>query len=234
MGSDLDITVVVMAFNEASTLGAVVQEIDSTLRELRRAYEIVIVDDGSADGTGPLAEQMARVLTEVRVIHHELNRGLGEVYRTGFKNARGRFVSFFPADGQYPAVIVKQFLPLMGRADMVLGYLPERKGALMARGLSMAERVLYKLLLGPVPRSQGVMMFRRTLLDEIELKSTGRGWAVLRELTIRASRGDYRLVGVPIGMRPRMSGKSKVNNLRTIWANAKQAFALRRHLREVR
>jgi hypothetical protein len=86
------------------------------------------------------------------------------------------------------------------------------------------------LLFGSLPRFQGVLMFRRSLLDELELKSTGRGWTVLMELIIRASRGGYRLVSVPTEMRPRMSGKSKVNNLRTIWANLKQVFALRRHL----
>lgn len=73
-------------------------------------------------------------------------------------------------------------------------------------------------------------MFRRTLRDELELKSTGRGWAVLMELIIRASSGGYRLVSVPTELRPRMSGESKVNNLFTIWANLSEICALCCHL----
>ncbi len=73
-------------------------------------------------------------------------------------------------------------------------------------------------------------MIRRELLDGLELKSTGRGWAIILELIIRTMRGGYRVISVPTEMRPRMSGKSKVNNPRTILANLKQAFMLRRLL----
>ncbi len=156
--------------------------------------------------------------------------GLGGVYTTGFTHAQGDFVTFFAADGQLPATIIKQFIPLMDNADMVLGYLPNRNSSLLAKSLSKAERVLYRLLFGPLPNFQGALMFRRTLLNELELKSTGRGWAVVMELIIRASRAGYRLVSVPTEMRPRISGKSKVNNLPTICANLKQLFALRRYI----
>ncbi len=226
----LGISIIVMAFNEANSLEVVVREIDSVLTELGRAYEVIIVDDGSSDGTQAIADQLAREMGRVRVVHHETNQGLGGVYTTGFAHAQGDFVTFFAADGQLPATIIKQFIPLMDNADMVLGYLPNRNSSLLAKSLSKAERVLYRLLFGPLPNFQGALMFRRTLLNKLELKSTGRGWAVVMELIIRASRAGYRLVSVPTEMRPRISGKSKVNNLPTICANLKQAIALHRYL----
>lgn len=219
-----------MAFNEAGNVVPVVREIDSELRALGQQYEVIIVDDGSSDGTDEVADHLAREVNRVRVIHHDANRGLGGVYRTGFAEARGDIVTFFPADGQFPGTIIKQFAPLMEKADMVLGYLPNRNSSLLARSLSWAEKCVYRLLLGPLPRFQGILMFRRKLIDEIELTSFGRGWAVLMELIIRASRGGYRLVSVPTEMRPRMSGRSKVNNVSTIWANLSQILALRRCL----
>jgi glycosyltransferase involved in cell wall biosynthesis len=224
------VTVIVMAFDEVNTLEAVVGEIDRATRELEMPYELVVIDDGSSDGTAVIADRLSRQLPRVRVIHHEVNRGLGEVYRTGFAAALGRFVTFFPADGQFPPAIINRFLLQIEEADIVLGYLPNRHSSLLAKSLSLAERVLYRLLFGPLPRFQGVIMFKRKLLDELELRSTGRGWTVLMELIVRASREGYRLVSVPTAVRPRMSGKSKVNNLRTIWANLKQVVALRRHL----
>lgn len=219
-------SVIIMAFNEAGNLEVVAREIDFTLSELGQHYEIIIVDDGSSDGTDIIADRLAKELTQVRVIHHGANQGLGGVYRTGFGQAQGNLITFFPADGQFPATIIKQFIPLMDDADMVLGYLLNRNSSLLARSLSKAEKILYRLLLGPLPKFQGVLMFKRRLLDSMELRSTGRGWAVLMELIICASRGGYRLVSVPTDMRPRMSGESKVINLSTVWANLKQVLAL--------
>jgi len=222
-----NISAIIMAFDEAASLEEFVREVEVVLSEVGCPYEIVIVDDGSSDDTGAIANRLAGELEWARVIHHETNRGLGGVYRTGFAQAQGDWLTFFPADGQLPASIIKQFVPLTDNADMVLGYLPNRKSSLLAKSLSTVEKALYRLLFGPLPKFQGVVMFRRTLLDEIELVSTGRGWAVLMELIIRASRGRYRIISAPTEMRPRMSGKSKVNNLSTIWSNLRQVIALR-------
>ena len=219
-----------MAFNEVASLEAVVREVDATLGELRLASEIVIVDDGSTDGTGVVADRLAEKLSRVQVIHHAENKGLGGVYRTGFTRAQGDLITFLPGDGQFPASIVAAFVSLIGNKDMVLGYLPSRERPFLARTLSAVERMLYRILFGPLPRFQGVLMFRRTLLEELELESTGRGWAVLMELIVRASRGGYRIVCVPTEIRPRTSGRSKVNNLSTVWANLKQVVVLRYHL----
>lgn len=224
------ITVVVMAYNEVDTVEATVQEIGAVLAELHEPHEILIVDDGSTDGTSAIADRLAATSSSVRVIHHAVNAGLGGVYRTGFREARGGFVTFFPADGQFPATIIPQFLRLMPDVDMVLGYLPDRRSSIVAKGLSFAERVLYRALFGRFPKFQGVLMFRRQLVRDLPLHSDGRGWAVLMELIIRVSRGGYRMMSVPTGMRPRRSGQSKVNNLRTITSNARQMLALRKVL----
>ena len=224
------VAVIVMAFNEAVSLEAVVREIHEVLCRLGGSHEIVIVDDGSSDGTGEKADRLANELRAVRVIHHETNRGLGGVYRTGFAAVRRDFVTFFPADGQFPASIIEQFVPLMDDADMVLGYLPSWSCSMSAKVLSRGERILYRLLIGPFPRFQGIVMFRREILDGLELKSTGRGWAVLMELIFRASQAGWRIRSVPTEIRPRMSGVSKVQNFRVILSNFQQILALRRDL----
>lgn len=224
------ISVIVMAFNEVNSLEMVIREFDATLSELGYQSEIVIVDDGSSDGTEVLAERLTEQHTRIRVVHHKTNQGLGAVYRTGFAEARGDFITFFPADGQFPASIIKEFVPLMKNMDMVLGYLPKQQSSLLAKGLALAERLLYKIIFGALPKFQGILMFRRVILEEIELKSVGRGWAVLMELIIRASRKGYKMISVPTKIRPRIYGVSKVNNVFTVWANLKQVIALRYYL----
>lgn len=226
----MSISVIVLAFNEERSIDTVAREIVTILQVLGHPCELIIVDDGSTDDTGRIADNLAQEFTEIRTIHHKFNMGLGGGYSTGFANAKFDFVTFFPADGQYPAVIIQQFYPYMTDADMVLGYLPQRRRTFVPELLSFMERILYRIALGSLPRFQGIVMFRRDLLDSVELRSTGRGWAIMMEFIVRVTRAKNDVISVPIEIRPRLSGASKVNNWRTIWANFKQVLALRRYL----
>lgn len=223
------VTVAVMAYNEAPSLERVVGEILDELRRLGRPYEIVIIDDGSTDGTGEIADRLAQQESAVRVVHHPKNLGLGAVYREAFRCGRQEWSTIFPADGQFEAQIISQFLRRENEADMILGYIPEyrRSRSRAARLFSWAERSLYKLMFGHFPDFQGIMMFRRALVDTVPLTSTGRGWMIQMELILRLLRKGYRVVGEPTGIRDRMSGQSKVMNLRSILSNLRQVFELR-------
>lgn len=229
-GGDPTITCCVLAWNEAASLRAVVEELRGGLVALGVPYNLLIVDDGSTDGTSELADTLAAQNPDVRVVHHGENRGLGAAYRTSFAHARGTYVTFFPADGQFAAAMLSRFYPLIEQYDLILGNLPSRSDSLRGRILTAGERLLYWGLFGSVPRLEGMLMIRRSILAEIPLKSEGRGHANVWELVIRAARGGYRHVGVPIEVRPRMAGRSKVNNLRTIRANLLQVLRLRRLL----
>jgi len=224
------VSVVLMAFNEAASLAAVTAEIHGELAGLGTGYELIIVDDGSSDGTDKIADEMAATLAGVRVCHHSINLGLGGVYRTGFTQARGDLVTFFPADGQFPATIIGHYLAAIDDTDMILGTLPERGGPVTARLLSLAERLLLRALFGHFPRFQGILMFRRSLLDGARLVSQGRGWTVLMEFILRQARAGVRIKNLPITIRPRADGASKVNNLRSIGSNLRQVLGLRLHL----
>jgi glycosyltransferase involved in cell wall biosynthesis len=198
------ISVIVPAYNEALNLPGVIAEIATELAAFGRPY--------------------------VRVVRHNTNRGLGGVYRTGFQEARSDYVTFLPGDGQFAAAHVPQFAELMAGTDMVLGYLPASRRPLVGRLLSWCEHAVHRVLLGKLPRFQGILMFRRSLLSNVTLHSDGRGWGVLFELILKVDRAGYRVRSVPTEVRPRLSGRSKVNNVRTIAVNLLQVFELRRLL----
>lgn len=225
------VSVVVMAYNELASLAGVVREIREALDRLGPGHEILIVDDGSMDGTGAAADALARELLGVRVVHHDPNGGLGAVYRTGFDQAHGDYVTFFPADGQFPATILAQFVPLIAGADLVLGWFDQGREPRLAKLLSACERAFYALLFGALPRFRGILMLRRSLLAGIPLVSRGRSWVVVMELLIKASRAGARIRGgVTTPIRPRASGVSKVRNLRTVVASVLSVLDLRRRL----
>jgi glycosyltransferase involved in cell wall biosynthesis len=226
------LSVVLMAYDEAASLEAAAHEIHAQLARLDTSYELLVIDDGSSDGSGAIADQLGRTLARTRVVHHPHNRGLGGVYRTAFAEARGELLTFFPADGQFPAAIIGQYLAAMNGADtdMILGTLPRRRDSRLGNLLSASERLLLRALFGPFPRFQGILMFRRSLLDGMTLASRGRGWTVLMELILRAQRDGARIRNLPITVRPRLRGASKVNNLRSIFSNLAQVLELRLRL----
>jgi dolichol-phosphate mannosyltransferase len=230
----LALTVAILAYNEESNLRWVIDEMVGELASIAEPWEIMIIDDGSTDGTGRLADDLAREDARVRVVHHGVNRGLGGAYRTGFDEAKGTFLIFYPADGQFAPDIIPRFYRQMGELDMLLGYLPNFKRPPFARVASIAEKVLYRLLIGKMPRFQGVLMFRTALLKDIPLELSGRGWGILLEFIFRVFNGPYRVRSTPTDMRARRSGESKVMNANTIRANLEQLFALRRSLRSSR
>lgn len=225
------LTVALLAYNEEKNIRAAVEEIIGELSDLEARWELLLVDDGSTDGTGKLMDEIAAADDRVRVIHHPENRGLGGGYRTGFDEARGTFLTFFPGDGQFPPDIITTFFRQMHELDMLCGYIPPQERTPVGRALSAGERVLYRAMLGRMPRFQGILMFRTELLRELPLTSSGRGWGIIMELVLRAARADYRIRSVPTALRPRMSGESKVQNTRTIVANLKQLWALRQTTR---
>ena len=98
----------------------------------------------------------------------------------------------------------------------MLGYLPERRRSPLARALSGAERLLYRLMFGKLPPFQGIMMFRAELPSELGVTLGGRGWGVLMEIIVRAKRRGLRIESVPTPIRSRQSGHSKVTNLRSV------------------
>jgi glycosyltransferase involved in cell wall biosynthesis len=224
------VSVIVMAYNEVTALGPFMDELHATLSALTMPHEVIVVDDGSSDGTGALADTLMAKLPNLRVIHHAQNLGLGGVYRTGFKEASRAWITFFPADGQFAAEIVPQFVPFMRDHDLVLGYLPEGRRTLAGTILSTMERVLYRGLFGRLPPFQGIFMIRRDALSRLTLLAKGRGWAIVMEMIIRASRAGFRIHSEPTLVRRRHSGASKVQNFRTVWSNLKQVMGLRRLL----
>ncbi len=215
------ISAIIIVCNEIHTLQKAVEEVLAALRPLERDYEVLIIDDGSTDGSLEIAETLAGEHEKVRLFAHPTNLGLGAVYRTGFREARKDIIYFMAADLQpIPALYMETFLPLFENHDMVVSILDRcRNLPFLHCLLSTLEYIVFRLLFPKIPKIGGPLMFRRRILTMIDLELAGtneeRGWMVLWELVIRTQRANLPIATVPTRRRPRTHDKSKG----TTWRN---------------
>jgi len=226
------LSVVVPAFNEEQNVAPVVREIVETIarEDWIDGYEIVLVDDGSRDGTAGVMARLATEFAQVRVVRHELNRGFGAALKTGFAASRGAFVTCVTADGEVGVDQPLRLLREMGDRDLMLSGRARTVGAgrsVLTWGLSWASR----LLMGFWPdESVGSYVVRRDILRTIPLRSdTG---LVNLEVLLYCKSHHCRIGRSGVTQaRPRLSGESKVTNLPTIWRTLLEMWKLRWHIR---
>ncbi len=205
------LSLVIPAYNEAAVIGQAVQEANAALGRLFDGYEILVVDDGSADETALTVRELAAELPRLRLVRHRINRGYGAALRTGFEAARFELVAFTDADCQFDLFDLGRMAPLAGRFPVVAGYRADRKDPWRRRFLSRGYNRLARLLLGTGVRDCdcALKVFRREALAELLPES--RGFFVNTEMLTRARRLGYAVAEVAVAHRPRLGGESKVS-----------------------
>lgn len=226
-----DLSIVVPAFNEGPNIEPVVREIVATIANdpAIGPYEVVLVDDGSADETGAVMDRLAQELPQLRVFHHDVNKGFGAALRTGFANTRGRVVGFITADGEIGIDQALRLYKEFGDHDLLQSGRERTVGAdrkFFTWGVNVATR----LILGfPHDGNLGIYVVRGDVVRAIPMHSN-TGLANLEiVLYCRHHKLKVGKSGVTRG-RPRLSGQSKVTNLPTIAKTMWEMWKLRRRI----
>ncbi|MDY0058206.1 MAG: glycosyltransferase family 2 protein [Myxococcota bacterium] len=222
----LPLSVVVLAYDERDNLRPVVEEALLVLAREVPGFELILVDDGSTDGTGPLADELAAADPRVRALHHAQNRGMGAGLRSGFAAARGRYVTFLPADGQIDPADVPRLLALADDVDLVLNVYEQRDDGLYRKILSRGLRLLTWLLTGSRWRNEGPYLIRRELASRFEPRADSFFYNL--ELVIRCERAGLRRASITSRTRTRLTGSSKVTGGRRILKVARELWRLSR------
>ncbi len=225
-------------YDEAENIEAIVIAALAVLeRAAPGAHRILVVDDGSPDGTGRIADRLAAEHEAVEVLHRTERQGLGPAYLAGFAHALAQgagHVLEMDADFSHDPADLARLLAAAAAADLVLGsrYVPGggisdwgRVRRLVSRGGSWyAQRVLGLRI---HDLTGGFKCFRREVLEAIDLPTVrSRGYAFQVELTYRAVEAGFRVVEVPIVFRDRQAGRSKMS-----WRIAGEAALLVPRLR---
>ena len=212
-------------FNEAENIEAIVNASAETLVAASPAgFRILIVDDGSPDGTGQIGDRLATERSEVEVLHRTSREGLGPAYLAGFEHALSSgagFVMEMDSDFSHNPADLARLLSAVrdGGADLALGsrYVPgggienwSASRRVISRGGSLYARLILGLPVNDL--TGGFKCFRAEVLRAIDLPSvTARGYAFQIELTYRAIGRGISVVEVPIVFRDRVAGTSKMS-----------------------
>jgi glycosyltransferase involved in cell wall biosynthesis len=223
----LDLSIIIPAYNEGSNLSATIDESTRMLAgaESQVSYELIVVDDGSSDGTGRLADAIANEREHVRVVHHSANQGFGAALRTGFSVAQGAFVTVIPADGEVRVGEALALYALAGDADLVVSS-RIRSMPLHREILTKAFHQLQHLVLGFNPAGMdGIFVARRTVVEATPLHSTT---GLLQfELFMHCVRRGCSIRRGVMQASPRYSGASKVTKVLSVAKTLREMWKLR-------
>jgi glycosyltransferase involved in cell wall biosynthesis len=218
------ITAVMPSLNEEKNLVSAVGNVISSYERLGIRGEIVIVNDGSTDGTGKLAEELKSKHPGIQVLHHKTPQGIGGSFWDGVKAAQGETVVMIPGDGENDATEILRYLPLMNEVDMVIPYVFNREvRSRLRRLVSNLYRGIINITFGmTLNYMNGTVMYRKSILDGVELKAGGFFYQT--ELLIKCIRQGYLFAEVPYALLQRAAGRSKATSLRSL-KNVIKAFA---------
>lgn len=205
------LSLVIPAYNEEAVITAAVAEADAALARAFTEYEVLVVDDGSRDGTFAAASAAAAGRPNVRVLRHEGNRGYGAALRTGFEAARFDRVAFTDADCQFDLADLARMAPLADDAPIVAGWRIDRKDPWRRRFYSRGYNRIVRTLLGTRVRDCdcALKVFRRDAVAKLLPES--RGFFVNTEMLTRARLLGMSIAEVGVTHRPRAGGTSKVS-----------------------
>ena len=230
IGTAVRATVCLPTYNERENLEPMVRAL---LERLGEDDRVLVIDDGSPDGTGELADRLATEEPRVAVLHRERKQGLGPAYLAGFRRALAdgaELVLEMDCDFSHDPADVPRLIAAVedGHGDLVLGsrYVPGGSVSnwgllrrLISRGASLYTG--FFLRMGVSDPTGGFKCFRREVLETIDLERvTAKGYAFQIETTYRATRAGFRVVEVPISFADRTEGHSKMSRaivLEAVW-----------------
>ncbi|MBI3975429.1 MAG: glycosyltransferase family 2 protein [Armatimonadetes bacterium] len=201
------ISAVLPAYNEAANLEQTVTGLAPVLDRLSGSWEILVVDDGSADGTAEVAARLAASLGRLRLLRHARNQGYGAALRTGFTAARHEWILLFDADGQFLPAELERFVAAAAAADLVAGYRRQRADPVHRRAYAAVWRLLMRVALGVAVRdiNCGFKLMRTALVQALDLRAGGA--LISAELLAKAARAGARLAEAPVSHVPRAHGQ---------------------------
>ncbi|MHB8533720.1 MAG: glycosyltransferase family 2 protein [Solirubrobacteraceae bacterium] len=226
------LTLVLPVHNEVENLRWLLPHIAGTLPAIAERFNVVIVDDGSTDGSGHEARELASAHgLALSVVRHDHKSGYGATIGDGLRAADLDFVAFTDADGQFEVADIALLVPLLDRADLVGGWRAHRSDAwarsVVSGVFNLLVLVLYRLPYRDVDCALKLM--RREVLESFELEA--RSALINTELYYKARRAGWRIAQRAVPHHPRRAGRRSGARPRAIARAVRELVVLRWRIR---
>lgn len=221
------VTAVFPCYNDEPTIGGLVDQVYAALTPLVASVDVVVVNDGSSDGSGALLDRLVGDRPWLRVVHHERNGGYGKALISGFSAARGDWIFYTDGDAQYDPREAADLVSLAtADVDIVQGYKVGRGDAWHRKVIGRVYHHAVKLIFGLHVRDTDCdfRLFRRRLFSDRPLESTSG--VICVEMMYRFERAGARFVEAPVHHYFRPHGRSQFFRLPAIARSAKQLLLL--------
>ena len=215
------------AYNDSGTIASMVIRAVRAAAELTPDFEIIVVDDGSADGTADIADELARTYPQVRAVHHPTNRDYGAALQTGFRSATKELIFYTDGDAQYdPSELSALWASMTADVDLVNGYKISRADPmhriLIGRLYHYIVSILFGLKLRDVDCDFRLM--RRTIFERINLEKTSG--IICVEMMKKIQDAGFRIAEVPVHHYHRVFGRSQFFNFRRLFRTGRDLLLL--------
>jgi len=218
-------------FNEEKNIGPLVKKIHKLLPEISKTYEIIIINDGSADGTSAVLNKLVKEMAYIRVVNHNVNRGYGAALRSGIKAAKYKWVFFTDGDGQFNVSELKKFIPHTSEYSVVIGYRINRAEgnirAINAKFFRIFINLLFRVGVQDIDCAYKLM--KTSLVQSLKLQSNGA--MISAEMLYRLKKKGIEFKQVPVKHYLRQYGQPTGNNPRVIIKAGVEAFKLYVHMK---
>jgi glycosyltransferase involved in cell wall biosynthesis len=219
------ITVIFPAYNEEQNIRSAIARALEAMRPRFHDFELLIIDDGSTDRTGEIAEDLAKTFPEITVLHNRQNMGLGETLYRGFQCARGELVIQNAMDYPLDLCDLDKMIPLLEEADVIVatrkayaGYSPYRKLT------SRVNRLILRRLFDPKLHDYNyTQLFKRDVLSAARPNSRSTVF-IVPEIIIRAHELGFRIIELDIDYYPREFGEATSGRPKIILRSLRDMF----------
>lgn len=206
------LSVIVPAYNEAVLLTDSIKQLHRSLADATLTFEIIIVDDGSSDTTGDLANALAKTLPYVHALHQP-NQGIGGAFRTGALKATGTYVMLWPVDMPATSANLTPYVNSLGKSDVIVGARRRRVGysPIMRFNAWIYPSIVSLLFDLKLRDVNWIQIYRRTHF--LEIAPNQRGIAMLAETLVRLRDHGSSFCEVDVDMTARTGGKPSAGRL---------------------
>lgn len=218
-------------WNEEENLETVVSKAISVAQKIADKWEIIMVDDGSSDKTLEIMQKLSAKDQRLVIVSHKINRGYGAALKSGFENAKYKYVVFNDGDGQFDFSEIDKFLPKIENADMVIGFRKKRldhpfRHILMVL-LKIWDFIFFDFRFKDI--DCGFKLFRKEAIQKI-LPLHSEGAMITTEILAKAKKARLKILEVEVHHFPRIYGDQSGGNLRVILRAIKESLLLWKEL----